>query len=90
MANSIYVGDKGVMNYVTAVMTLFDKPDINEVVLKARGKSIVKAVDVEEVLKNRVMKSVNVKNIALGTEILKSNTGKEINVSTIEITLSKE
>ncbi|MCS3901982.1 DNA-binding protein Alba [Methanococcus voltae] len=90
MTNSIYIGSKGTMNYVNAVMTLFNDPSVKEVILKARGKAIIKAIDVEEVLKNRVLTSVKVQNITLGTEILKNNTGKEINVSTIEIILINE
>lgn len=89
MNNTIYVGNKGVMNYVLAVITQFNTENAKEVRIKARGRAISRAVDVEEMLKNRFMPDVKVKEINLGTDTVENNDGKTINISTIEIVLSK-
>jgi len=34
----VYVGRKPTMNYVLATITAFNMPDVEEVVLKARGR----------------------------------------------------
>ena len=60
----------------------------SEVVLKARGKAIGRAVDVAEIVRNRFLQGVNVGGIGIGTEQLQAEGG-QINVSTIEITLKK-
>jgi archaea-specific DNA-binding protein len=84
--NIVFVGKKPTMSYVLAVITQFSS-GASEVHLKARGKSISMAVDVAEVVKNRFSNSV--KNIVeIGTERVQGDRG-ELNVSTIEITLSK-
>ncbi|ABR54827.1 DNA-binding protein Alba [Methanococcus vannielii SB] len=89
MDNIVYVGSKGVMNYVLAVITQFKSGDVSEVSIKARGKAISRAVDVEEMVRNRFMPEVDIKNIILGTEQVQSDEGKSINISTIEIILKK-
>jgi len=38
--NIIYVGSKPAMNYVLAVVTQFKSSDIDEVVIKERGRAI--------------------------------------------------
>jgi DNA-binding protein len=83
------VGNKGVMNYVLAVITQFNTEKAEEVRIKARGRAISRAVDVEEMLKNRFMPEVKVKEINLGTDTVKNEDGKTINISTIEIVLTK-
>ena len=50
----VFIGDKPVMNYVLAVMTQFNKP-VSTVTLKARGRSISRAVDAAEITRNRFM-----------------------------------
>ena len=55
MNSTVYVGNKGVMNYVLAVITQFNTEKAEEVRIKARGRAISRAVDVEEMLKNRFM-----------------------------------
>ena len=44
--NTIYIGNKPVMNYVLAVVTQFNEFD--SVTLRARGKAISRAVDTAE------------------------------------------
>ena len=84
----VFVGDKPVMNYVLAVMTQFNKFSI--VTLKARGRSISRAVDAAEITRNRFMPNLLVKGITIGTEVIPSEEGKGINVSSMEIVLAKQ
>ncbi len=84
----VYVGNKPVMNYVLAVLTQFNE-GASEVVIKARGKAISRAVDVAEIVRNRFMPNVDVKDIKIDTEELVSE-GRSVNVSTIEIVLVKK
>ena len=86
--NIVFVGNKNIMSYVLACVTQLNR-GCDEIVVKARGRAISRAVDVAEVLKNRFLKNVGVQKIDIGTEVIKTNEGKEINVSAIEITLSK-
>ncbi|MGA7074943.1 MAG: DNA-binding protein Alba [Halobacteriota archaeon] len=85
--NIIYVGNKPVMNYVLAVVTQFNN-GADEVLIKARGRAISRAVDVAEISRNRFLTEVNIKDIAISTESLSTETG-ETNVSAIEITVAK-
>ena len=81
----VYVGNKPVMNYVLAVVTQFNN-GASEVTIKARGRTISRAVDVAEVSKNRFLPNVTVKDIQISTEKLESERG-ESNVSSMEILL---
>jgi DNA-binding protein len=85
--NIIYVGNKPVMNYVLAVVTQFNN-GADEVLINARGRAISRAVDVAEISRNRFLSEVSVKDIAISTESLSTETG-ETNVSAIEITVAK-
>jgi DNA-binding protein len=85
--NTIYVGKKPAMSYVLAVITQFSD-GIPEVNLKARGRSISRAVDVVEVVRNRFLQGVKY-SIDIGTEELQDEQRGRINVSTISITLTK-
>lgn len=84
--NIIYVGNKPVMNYVLAVVTQFNN-GADEVLIKARGRAISRAVDVAEITRNRFLTEASVKDIAISTESLSTETG-ETNVSAIEITVA--
>lgn len=83
----VYVGNKPVMNYVLAVVTQFNGGASN-VTIKARGRAISRAVDVAEVVRNRFLNDVDVKDIIISTEKVSSERG-ESNVSSMEITLGK-
>jgi len=85
--NVIFVGSKPVMSYVMAVMTQFNS-NIGSIKLKARGRSISRAVDVAEVVRNRFMNTSTVKSISIGTDKVTGERG-ESNVSTIEIEMLK-
>jgi DNA-binding protein len=84
----VYVGNKPVMNYVLATLTQLNE-GASEVVIKARGRAISRAVDVAEIVRNRFMPGVQVKEIKIDTEELDSEQGRRSNVSTIEIVLAK-
>ncbi len=86
--NVVFVGKKGVMGYVLAVVTQFNNGN-SEVILKARGKLISRAVDVAEITKNRFLAGVSIKDIQIKTEELTSEDGSLNKVSAIEITLAK-
>ena len=85
--NVVFVGKKPTMNYVLAVVTQFNTGADN-VVIKARGKAISKAVDVAEIVRNRFVPSVQYEKISIGTETLESDRGPT-NVSSIEIVMKK-
>ncbi|MGQ9788416.1 MAG: DNA-binding protein Alba [Candidatus Hadarchaeaceae archaeon] len=85
--NVVFIGVKPVMNYVLAVITQFNQ-GINEITLKARGKAISRAVDVAEIVRNRFLPNMAVRNISIGTETMQAEGGTT-NVSTIEIMLGK-
>jgi DNA-binding protein len=84
--NVIFVGKKPTMSYVLAVMTQFDGND--EVIVKARGRSISRAVDVVEAVKNKFVKDAK-SDVEIGTEEVEDSEGKKLNVSTIEIVMKK-
>jgi DNA-binding protein len=87
-SNTVFVGNKPVLNYVLACITLF-RGDEKEVILKARGRAISHAVDVVEVMRNRFMPDVKIKKITIGTEEVSSREENRMtNVSTMEITLT--
>ncbi|WOF16256.1 DNA-binding protein Alba [Methanoplanus sp. FWC-SCC4] len=85
--NTVFVGNKPVMNYVLAVVTQFNQ-GAEEVSVKARGKAISRAVDTTEIAMNRFLENVTKSEIITSTEIVDTESGKT-NVSSIEITLSK-
>ncbi|MFH1649023.1 MAG: DNA-binding protein Alba [Candidatus Woesearchaeota archaeon] len=88
--NSIFIGPKPFMNYVTSVIMQFTTLNNSEVIIKARGKFISRAVDVAEVAIKRFLKDqVKVKNIEISSEEFKNEEGRMIRVSTIDITLEK-
>ena len=85
--NVVFVGNKHLMNYVNSIEMQFKNSP--EVVVKARGKFISKAVDIVEIAKRRLStEKIQIKDIKTNTEEYE-NEGKKINVSTIEITLGK-
>ena len=87
--NVIFVGNKPPMNYVTAVITQFNLSGSSEVILKARGSAISRAVDAAEIVRNRFMTDLKLKSIEIGTESVTNEEGRKSNVSSIEITLAK-
>ena len=91
-SNVIYVGRKPPMNYVLGIVTSFSGSNAKEVTLKARGRAITTAVDAVEIVRHSFMKELNVSKITIGTEEMPAREGESRtrNVSTIEITLTRE
>ncbi len=83
--NTVFVGNKPVMNYVLAVVTQFNN-GAETVAIKARGKAISRAVDTAEISLNRFLEGVTKKDIVISTEMIDTDSGKT-NVSSIEIVL---
>jgi len=88
--NVIYVGHKPPMSYVLAVVTQFNTGSSDEVVIKARGRSISTAVDTAEIVRNRFITDAILKDIKIGTESITNEEGRTSNVSSIEICLTKK
>ena len=89
--NVVFIGIKPFMNYVTSVIMLLTTKNMGEVVIKARGKWISRAVDVAEIVIKKFLKERNLKisNVKIDSDERENDEGKKINVSTIEITLGK-
>lgn len=89
--NSVFIGEKPFMNYVTSVVMQFTAKGAKEVVIKARGKFITRAVDVAEVSRKRFLENtVAVKNIVIDSKEFENKEGRQVRVSDIEITLGKK
>ena len=88
--NAVLIGKKPIMNYVLACITFFHG-GAKEVRIKARGKSISRAIDVAEVVRHRFLPDAKIKSIGIGTDQLPSEeqSNQTVNVSTIEITLMR-
>lgn len=86
--NVVLIGRKPVMNYVVACLTFFNAGE-KEVVVKARGRAISRAVDTVELLRRAFVKDLGLRNIEIGTEELTREGGQKSNVSTMEITVGK-
>lgn len=87
--NQVLIGKKPLMNYVVACLTLFNH-GADEIVLRARGRAISRAVDVAEMLRRVFMKDLAIKSITIGSEEVQRPEGGTANVSIMEITLSKK
>ena len=88
--NVIFIGSKPPMSYVLAVVTEFKKDNTKEVIIKARGRAISRAVDTAEIVRNRFVTDATVTKIEIGTENITNDEGRTHNVSSIEIHLSTE
>lgn len=65
--NVVLVGKKPLMNYVLSVNTMASQGN-NEIILKARGKAISRAVDIEEMSLRRFLIGWKVSEVKFGTE----------------------
>ena len=89
--HTVFISSKPFMNYVTGVVTQFTTQGAKEVIIKARGKFIARAVDVAEVAVKRFLENqINLKDIKIDSEDFENKEGKKVRVSTIEITLGKK
>lgn len=87
--SSVFIGSKPPMNYVLAVVSQFNGGQ-NEVVIKARGRAISRAVDVAEIARNKFVEKCTVGQVKISTEHVTGDDGRRANVSSIEIHLVKQ
>ena len=86
--NIIFIGKKPIMTYVNATLTLLSNEPV--VTIKARGKSITTAVDVSQMIVKRLNAvGYKVSGVRIFSERMTSQDGKERNVSTIEVDVSR-
>jgi len=85
--NMVRIGKKPTMNYVVACVTLFNT-GVPEVLVRARGQSITKAIDTVEMLRRAFFKNVQVRSVDIGTEDVTRDDGSTASLSTIEIMLA--
>jgi DNA-binding protein len=87
-SNVIFIGKKPLMAYVTATLVQLAGEDV--VMVKARGNSITRAVDVAEIIEKRMGNmGYKIGDVKIGSESLQSEDGRTRNVSTIEIGIVK-
>lgn len=82
--NVVLVSAKPIGAYIMAAEKVSERSD--NVIIKARGKNINKVINLAEILKR---KGMTLESIEIGTDSLKTDEGKEIFVSRIEVTLKK-
>jgi DNA-binding protein Alba len=86
---TVFIGQKPTMTYVFQVVSQLNS-GAGPVVVKARGNAIGKAVDVVEVVRRRFLEGqVSLGTIVIDTERLVNREGREANVSSIAIPLSR-
>lgn len=86
--NLVIIGKKATMNYVIACLTLFNSGK-KDVIIKARGKPISRAIETVEMLRKSFIKNLKINNILIGSQDY-TLMGKQRSISTIEISLSKQ
>ena len=86
---TVFIGQKPTMTYVFQVVTQLNA-GVGPVVVKARGNAIGKAVDVAEVVRRRFLEGqVDIGPISIDTERLVNREGRDANVSSIAICLTR-
>ncbi|MBU1120294.1 MAG: DNA-binding protein Alba [archaeon] len=86
--NTVFIGKKGTMAYVLAVVTQINS-GASEVMIKARGRAISRAVDVAEIVKNKFVTDLKIARIGVSTEEITTQEGNPLKVSAIEIQMKK-
>ncbi len=86
--NIVFIGKKPVMNYVVACLTFFNA-GTKKVIVKARGRSISRAVDTVELLRRAFLKDLQLQSINISTEEVTRSEGQKANVSAVEITVTR-
>ena len=82
--NTIFIGTKPIMSYVTATLTQLASLSIVTVV--ARGKRITQAIDVSQMIIKRMNEvGYEINDVRISSDSLVSKEGQKRNVSKIEI-----
>ena len=84
--NAVYVGDKPIYLYCKAVNTILGK--FPNCVIKTRGSFITKAVNIGEIAKREY--NAKITGITTDSQKFTNKEGKEIVVSSIDITVAKK
>lgn len=87
-AGVVHIAKKPTLSYVLAVVTHFNAGS-QEVHVRARGRSISRAVDVAEIVRSRFIPDAKIRDVRIGTEKVTTEDGRAATVSAIEIVLSK-
>ncbi len=90
--NQIFVGNKKFMPYIRSIEYLFRQKKLQTVIVMARGKNILKAIDLAEASRSKFMPDlrVEIKGIEISSESFKPKEGEgEVSVSNIKIELKK-
>lgn len=85
--NIVIMGNKPIMNYVVACLTLFNE-GAETVIIRARGKHINKAVDTVGLLRKVFLPGLRVVEADTGTDILTRTDGNQAHVSIIKIVIA--
>jgi len=88
----IFIGHEDPFLYFPDMMSYLSRDEIENIHLKARGKSISNAVNVAEQFRNRFSKEIktNIDKVDIGTEeVLRKDKKGKIKMSFIDITMSK-
>ena len=84
----IFIGKKPLMTYVTStIVQLATKP---KVTIKARGLTTSIAIDVSRVVLKKTQPAFEISNVSINSESLVSTDGRNRDVSTIEITITRK
>jgi DNA-binding protein len=85
-APTVLIGKKPLSRYVLAC--LFALQQNGSVEVKARGRAIPKAIGAVQVLREGLVRGLEVEYVDVGTERLQGKDGREVKVSTISIRVS--
>ena len=89
--NIIFIGDKKFIQYVRTIDFLFKNRNLKNVILKARGKNILMAINLAEACKKGFIRDlrIEIKDMKTDTESFKKED-EEFSVSSIEIELIRK
>ena len=87
--NMVRIGKKPLISYVVACVTLFNSGK-REIMVRARGRAIPKAIETVGMLKRSFFKELMIKSVDIGSEDITRYDGRGTSVSTIEITLTRK
>ena len=85
--NLVIMGNKPIMNYVVACLTLFND-GAETVKIRARGKHINKAADTVGLLRRVFLPNLRIVDAETGTDVLTRTDGNEAHVSIIELVVA--
>ncbi len=77
--NMVVIGRKPISSYVLAVIVMFNQ-GVDEVVIKARGEAISKAVEVYNALRDRLGDSIELVGAEIGSEYTRSRRTSYIKI----------